>query len=121
MLDYYTRLKREYKCQIEQVVIFLQQTTSEIVFKQEYIDTNTKHSYRVIRLWEQDPTILLAHPALLPLVTLARNDSPNILLEQVAEQIDMIEETIERQNISACTQILAGLRFNKNLIQQLLA
>lgn len=119
MLDYYTRLKREYGCQIEQVVIFLQQTTSEIVFRQEYVDTNTRHRYRVIRIWEQDPTPLLANPALLPLATLARSDSPNSLLEQVAAQVDMIEENDERQNISACTQILAGLRFDKNLIQQL--
>ncbi len=119
MLDYYTRLKREYGCQIEQVVIFLQQTTSEIVFKQEYVDTNTRHRYRVIRIWEQDPTPLLANPALLPLAALARSDSPNTLLEQVAAGVGMIEENDERQNISACTQILAGLRFDKNLIQQL--
>ncbi len=119
MLDYYTRLKREYGCQIEQVVIFLQQTTSEIVFKQEYVDTNTRHRYRVIRIWEQDPTPLLANPALLPLAALARSDSPNTLLEQVAAGVGMIEENDERQNISACTQILAGLRFNKNLIRQL--
>jgi len=119
MLDYYTRLKREYGCQIEQVVIFLQQTSSEIVFKQEYVDTNTRHRYRVIRLWEQDPAPLLANAALLPLATLARSNSPNTLLEQVATQIDMIEENDERQNISACTQILAGLRFKKDLIQHL--
>ncbi len=119
MLDYYTRLKREYGCQIEQVVIFLQRTSSEIVFKQEYVDTNTRHRYRVIRLWEQDPAPLLANAALLPLATLARSSSPNTLLEQVAAQIDMIEENDERQNISACTQILAGLRFKKDLIQQL--
>ncbi|MBW4644376.1 MAG: DUF4351 domain-containing protein [Goleter apudmare HA4340-LM2] len=31
----------------------------------------------------------------------------------------MIEETDERQNISACVQVLAGLRFEKNLITQL--
>jgi predicted transposase YdaD len=50
---------------------------------------------------------------------LARSDSPNTLLEQVAAGVGMIEENDERQNISACTQILAGLRFDKNLIQRL--
>lgn len=30
----------------------------------------------------------------------------------------MIEETQEQQNISACVQLLAGLRFDANLIQQ---
>lgn len=68
---------------------------------------------------EEDPTPLLANPALLPLATLARTNSPTDLLSQVAAAVDMIEETDERQNISACVQVLAGLRFDKNLITQL--
>lgn len=44
MLDYYTRLKRQYWCDIEQVLIFLQATSSETVFKTQYIDRKTKHS-----------------------------------------------------------------------------
>ncbi len=119
MLDYYTRLKRQYWCDIEQVLIFLQTTSSEIVFNTQYVDKKTRHEYRVIRLWEEDPTPLLANPALLPLATLARTDSPQDLLEQVAAAVDMIEERDERQNISACVQVLAGLRFPKNLITQL--
>lgn len=119
MLDYYTRLKRQYWCDIEQVLILLQATSSETVFKTQYIDRKTKHEYRVIRLWEEDPTPLLANPALLPLATLARTDSPQDLLEQVAAAVDMIEGRDERQNISACVQVLAGLRFPKNLITQL--
>lgn len=119
MLDYYTRLKRQYWCEIEQVIIFLQPSTSEIVFNTQYVDTKTRHEYRVIRLWEEDPAPLLANPALLPLATLARSNSPNALLEQVASQVDMIEESDKRTNISACIQVLAGLRFDKDLIQQL--
>ncbi len=119
MLDYYTRLKRQYWCDIEQVLIFLQHTSSEIVFNTQYVDKKTRHEYRVIRLWEEDPTPLLANPALLPLATLARTDSPEDLLEQVAAAVDMIEVTDEKQNISACVQVLAGLRFEKNLIRQL--
>ncbi|MEH1974033.1 MAG: DUF4351 domain-containing protein [Nostoc sp.] len=119
MLDYYTRLKREYWCDIEQVLIFLQPTSSEIVFNTQYVDKKTRHEYRVICLWEEDPTPLLANPALLPLATLARTDSPADLLTQVAANVDMIEETDERQNISACVQVLAGLRFDKSLITQL--
>jgi predicted transposase/invertase (TIGR01784 family) len=119
MLDYYTRLKRQYGCEIVQVVIFLQATTSELVFRQQYTDTNTRHQYRVIRMWEEDPTPLLANPALLPLATLARSDSPRALLEQVATGVARIEKTTERQNILACAGVLAGLRFKKDLIQQL--
>ncbi|MEA5565909.1 DUF4351 domain-containing protein [Anabaena sp. UHCC 0399] len=119
MLDYYTRLKRQYWCEIKQVLIFLQPTSSEIVLKTQYVDTNTTHRYQTMRLWEEDPIPLLANPALLPLATLARTESPTDLLTQVAAAVDMIEETDERQNISACVQVLAGLRFEKNLITQL--
>ncbi len=52
-----------------------------------------------------------------PLATLARTNSPKALLQQVSVAVDMIEIT-ERQNISACTQVLAGLRFEKDLIRQ---
>ncbi len=70
-------------------------------------------------MWEEDPTPLLANPALLPLATLARSDSPRALLEQVATGVARIEKTTERQNILACAGVLAGLRFKKDLIQQL--
>ena len=119
MLNYYIRLKQIYWCDIEQVIIFLQPSNSEMVFKTEYVDKNTRHKYRVIRLWEQDAAPLLNNPALLPLAALAKSNSPESLLQQVASQVDMIEESEAQKNISACTQILAGLRFDRNLINQL--
>ncbi|MEZ2240618.1 Rpn family recombination-promoting nuclease/putative transposase [Microcoleus sp.] len=119
MLDYYVRLKRQYSCSINQVVIFLQQTASEQVFVSEYTDANTRHSYRVIRLWEQDPALLLSVPGLLPLATLSQTNSPRILLEQIATQIATIQEPTQQADLLACTQVLAGLRFEKDLIRQL--
>ncbi|MGB7711556.1 MAG: Rpn family recombination-promoting nuclease/putative transposase [Microcoleus sp.] len=119
MLDYYVRLKRQYSCSINQVVIFLQQTASEQVFVSEYTDTNTRHGYRVIRLWEQDPASLLSVPGLLPLATLSQTNSPRTLLEQIATQIATIEEPNQQADLLACTQVLAGLRFEKDLIRQL--
>ncbi|MBG1259863.1 hypothetical protein [Nostoc commune] len=41
----------------------------------------------MIRLWEEDPTALLANPPLLPLATLARTDSPADLLTQVTASV----------------------------------
>ncbi|MBD1925908.1 Rpn family recombination-promoting nuclease/putative transposase [Trichocoleus sp. FACHB-90] len=120
MLDYWLRLHRKYRCDIEQVVIFLKSTTSVGAFTEEFTTRNTRHRYRVIRLWEQDPAPLLANPALLPLATLARTDSPNSLLEQVAAVIDTIEEPQQRGNLAACVEVLAGLRFEESLIRQLL-
>lgn len=119
MLDYWVRLKRQYRCDIEQVVIFLKSSNSAAVFTNQFEDKNTRHSYRVIRLWEEDPTPLLTNPALLPLATLAKTNSPNALLEQVAAQVDMIEEPRQRENLAACVTVLAGLRFDDNLVSQL--
>jgi predicted transposase YdaD len=111
MLDYSVRLKRKYRCSVEQVVIFLQETTNEVAFTEEYRDDTTIHRYRVIRLWEQDSSLFLTNPALLPLAALTKSDSPQALLEDVAEQVASIEEIELRQNIASCAGILAGLRF----------
>jgi predicted transposase/invertase (TIGR01784 family) len=119
MLDYKVRLTRQYNCEIEQVVIFLKSTTSRLAFQQEYRDSHTVHSYRVIRMWEQDPSSLLATPALLPLATLAASNSPENLLRQVAQEVARIADDTQRQNLYACADILAGLRFDKGLIRQL--
>ncbi|MFN6465327.1 MAG: Rpn family recombination-promoting nuclease/putative transposase [Nostoc sp. DedVER02] len=121
MLDYYARLRRQYSFYpIEQVVIYLKETSSNTVFIEQFTDTNTVHRFRAIRIWEQDPTSLLASVGLLPLAVLARTDSPESLLSQVAAQVDMIEEPSQQRNISACTQLLAGLKYDNNLITSLL-
>ncbi|HIK13102.1 MAG TPA: DUF4351 domain-containing protein, partial [Oscillatoriaceae cyanobacterium M33_DOE_052] len=43
-------------------------------------------------------------------------ENPTELLSQVAQEVNKIESTDLRQEIAACTQILAGLRFDKQLI-----
>nr|WP_322686481.1 Rpn family recombination-promoting nuclease/putative transposase [Nostoc sp. DedQUE07]MDZ8133056.1 Rpn family recombination-promoting nuclease/putative transposase [Nostoc sp. DedQUE07] len=120
MLDYWVRLYRQYNCDIEQIVIFLKPTTSEAVFVDQFTARNTSHRYRIIRIWEQDPEPLLLSPGLLPLATLAQTDSPQSLLQQVAVQVSMIEEEATKQSISVCTQLLAGLVFEPELIRQFL-
>jgi predicted transposase YdaD len=120
ILDYYVRLKRQYRTAVTQVVIFLQETDNEIAFTEEYTDEVTIHRYRVVRLWEQDSALFLENPALLPLASLAQTDSPPSLLAQIAEKIAKIQDRVEKQNIAGCTEILAGLRFGKNLIRQFL-
>ena len=102
MLDYAVRLKRQYQCDVEQVVIFLKRTTSAAAYTQEYQDRTTAHRFRVIRMWEENVADFLAHPALLPLATLARTDSPRTLLGQVAQQIARIPEKEQQQNLSGC-------------------
>ncbi|MBW4573131.1 MAG: DUF4351 domain-containing protein [Tolypothrix carrinoi HA7290-LM1] len=119
MLDYWVRLYRQYNCDIEQIVIFLKPTSSEAAFVEQFTARNTSHRYRVIRMWEQNPEPLLTSSALLPLATLAQTDSPETLLQQIAVKVSMIEETAIQQSISACTQLLAGLVFDTELVRQL--
>lgn len=119
MLDYYVRLKREYDLEVEQVVLFLKQTTSAIAFTDQYQDRQTRHGYRVVRLWEHEPEPLLSSPALLPFAVLARTDAPATLLRDVAERVANIEDSQERSNLTGCAEVLAGLRFEKDLIRQL--
>jgi predicted transposase YdaD len=121
MLDYSVRLKRQYKCPVAQVVIFLQETDDEIARMQEYVDETTTHRYRSIRMWEQDARLFLGNLALLPLAPLCQTDSPRDLLSQVAIKVAKIEERHERQDTAGYTEILAGLRFEKSLIRQLLS
>jgi predicted transposase YdaD len=121
MLDYSVRLKRQYKCPVLQVVIFLQETDDEIARMQEYADETTIHRYRSLRMWEQDASLFLGNPALLPLAPLCRTDSPRDLLAQVAIEVAKIEDSQDRQNTAGYTEILAGLRFDSGLIRQLLS
>ena len=121
MLDYFVRLVRKYNVPVTQVVIFLQETRSEIAFTEAYVNEMTHHRYRVIRMWEQDPALFLDNPALLPLAPLAQTDSRQELLSQVAQSVARISDRATRQNIAAYTEILAGLRFDKDFIQQLLS
>ncbi len=121
MLDYYVRLKRLYKSPVTQIVVFLQETDNEIAFTQEYRDESTIHSYRAIRMWEQDSSLFLGNSALLPLAPLCRTDSPRDLLSQIAQEVARISDRETRLNTAAYTEILAGLRFEKGLIRQLLS
>jgi predicted transposase YdaD len=120
MLDYCVRLKRLYGVNVTQVVIFLQETDDEIAFTQEYVDETTTHRYRVIRMWEQDSDLFLNHPPLLPLAPLTRTNTPQGLLSQVSENLAKIADRETKQDIAAYTEILAGLKFEKDLIRQFL-
>lgn len=120
MLDYWVRLYRKYRRPIQQFIIFLQTTTSEVVFTEEFVTETTRHRYRVIRMWEQNPAIFLNDSALLPLAPLAQTNSPERLLTQVAAEVAKIEAIEQRRNVLAAVQIIAGLRYDKTLIQQLL-
>ena len=63
----------------------------------------------------------LNNSALLPLAPLTRTTSPQILWEQVRENIAKIPDKEIRQNTTTYTDILAGLKFKKDFIRQFLS
>ncbi|MFN7851168.1 MAG: Rpn family recombination-promoting nuclease/putative transposase [Dolichospermum sp.] len=120
-LDYSVRLIRTYQVPVTQVVIFLQETNDPTVFTEEYVNETTRHRYRVIRMWEEEPELFLNSLPLLPLAPLTRTNSPQGLLSQIANNLAKIADRETKQDIAAYTEILAGLRFEKDFIRQLLS
>ncbi|NJN58966.1 MAG: Rpn family recombination-promoting nuclease/putative transposase [Leptolyngbyaceae cyanobacterium SL_5_9] len=117
MLDYWVRLYRRYRLPITQVLVLLRPPSSGTVIETRFQVETTRHDYRVVRMWEQDPEIFLRDPALLPLATLAATNQPEQLMSRIAEEVSKIELSERRQEIATCTQVLAGLRFDKEFIR----
>lgn len=125
MLDYWVRLYRIYKLYqenkvIEQVIIFLRPDNSPKVFEDYFQVGETTHRYRVIRIWECDPTPLLSQPELLPLAVLAKSEQPEMLLSQVAANVKKIADSRQKSNIAACVELLAGINYSEDLIKMYL-
>ncbi|MFB2877080.1 Rpn family recombination-promoting nuclease/putative transposase [Floridanema aerugineum] len=119
MLDYWTRLYRLYRKPITQVIILLLPPAEGTVIETAFVLERTRHEYRVIRLWEEDPNIFLSDIALLPLASLAATSQPEQLLAQVAQEVDRIESIAQKREVSTYIQILAGLKFNQTLLRRL--
>jgi len=118
MLDYWVRLFRLYRVPITQVVVLLLPPAEGTVIETVFEIESTRHEYRVIRLWEEDPTPLLNDPALLPLASLAASTTSETLLRDVAQRITQLDPEI-RSEVSGYAQILAGLKFEKTFIKQI--
>ncbi|AFY60679.1 DUF4351 domain-containing protein [Synechococcus sp. PCC 6312] len=117
MVDYYIRLKRLYpESQIVQVLIFLKPTNDPRCQITTYQDPQLSHQYQVVRMWEQEPSPFLQNPGLLPFATLCQTSNPRQLLEQVATKLNQVPTPSGRAQLMACCDVLAGLRFEKDLI-----
>ena len=118
MIDYWVRLYRLYRLPITQIIVLLLPPSEDTVIETAFIVENTRHEYQVLRLWEQEPELFLNDPALLPLATLAATTDSEALLRETAQRVSQLE--VERkQEVSTYTQILAGLKFEKALIQKI--
>jgi predicted transposase/invertase (TIGR01784 family) len=121
LLDYRVRLYRRSPLkQVKQVVIYLTQTRSSLVYQTCFEIPGTRHEFEVVRLWEQPAELFLNAPGLLPLAPLAKTNDREQTLRQVAQRIDGIGDRKYQSNIAASTAILSGLVLDKELIKQIL-
>jgi predicted transposase YdaD len=107
-----------YRLPITQVVVLLLPPTPETVIETAFSIETTRHEYRVISMWEENPEPFLKDSALLPLAPLAATTQPQTLLQRVVARVNQLEPR-QRAEISAYTQILAGLKYKKDLIRNL--
>jgi predicted transposase/invertase (TIGR01784 family) len=117
-LDYWVRLYRVYRIPIEQFVILLLPPKDETVITNVFRVSKTFHEFKIIKMWEQDPMIFLENSALLPFAPLAQTSDPEKLLNQVSQQVAAIPQSQDRLTTSSYVQILAGLKYDKNIIKQ---
>ena len=71
-------------------------------------------------MWEQDPTEFLKQEGLLPLATLCRAESGEQLLQEIAAEIEQIKSRERRAEALNGARVLAGLRYNKNVVYRIL-
>jgi predicted transposase/invertase (TIGR01784 family) len=120
VLDYRVRMYRKDPTKpMRQVVIYLKQTTSELVYQTSFTMERTRHEFDVIRLWEQPASLFLQYPGLLPFATLGQTANPAETLRQVTKIADQIEDPAIQANLIAASAILAGLRLEQDVIYSL--
>ncbi|AEP12998.1 DUF4351 domain-containing protein [Chloracidobacterium thermophilum] len=119
MLEYWVRLFRRYRTPARQVVLLLKSTPAAREMPNIFTAGMTHHSFHVLRLWEVEATELLYDEALLPLAVLGKAASEEALLRETAARVERMTDASQRANVSACVQVLAGLRFDRALIRAL--
>ena len=121
MANYRLRVYRRFlQKEMRQVVIYLKKSTSDLVYQNSFSLSKMRHSFDVIRLWEQPTELFLEAPGLLPFAVLSRTEKAPGVLRQVAQKIDSIRNRRMQSNVAASAAILAGLVLEEKLIQRLL-
>jgi predicted transposase/invertase (TIGR01784 family) len=121
MADYRLRVYRRFPHKrMYQIVIYLRQTSSELVYQNSFTLENTQHQFEVIRLWEQPTDVFLQYPGLLPFAVLSQTSNQEQVLQTVAQQVEAVAEPRQRSNLAAVSGILAGLILDNETIQRLL-
>jgi predicted transposase/invertase (TIGR01784 family) len=121
LLDYRVRMyRRDLTKPMRQVVIYLKQTESELVYQTSFTMERTRHEFDVIRLWEQPASLFLQYPGLIPFAVLGQSADAEETLRQAAQRVDEIADSETQANLMAASGILAGLKLEDEVVYRIL-
>ena len=121
MADYRLRVYRRFpEKKMIQVVIYLTESNSPLVKQNSFEIDGLKSQFRIIRLWEQPQQMFFKFPGLLPFAVLSDTNNRSQTLNQVAIELDKINSSRVRSNLTASSGILAGLVLDEQMISQIL-
>ena len=121
VLDYRVRgYRRDPTKPMRQIVIYLKQTASPLVYQTSFTMERTHHEFEVIRLWEQPASLFLEYPGLIPSATLGQSADAEETLRQAAQRVDQIADPRTQANLMAASGILAGLKLEDEIIYRIL-
>ena len=120
MADYRLRVYRKFpRKRMVQVVIYLRETNSELVYQTTFQAGELNHTFQVIRIWEVPTSVLLGSTGLLPYAVLGQTEDRVGVLQQVSTLVDGLPRR-EQSNLIAVTSVLAGLQLDRAIIQRLM-
>ncbi|WP_072620544.1 Rpn family recombination-promoting nuclease/putative transposase [Spirulina major] len=124
MADYFLRIQKKFpEKQVKQVVIYLRSSRSPLVRQTQFQSQGMTHCFEVVRLWEQPQALFWNAPGLLPLAILSQGAETDALglLQQIQRRLrEIVTDGGMRSNLEAATAILAGLKLEVEMIQQVM-
>jgi predicted transposase/invertase (TIGR01784 family) len=92
VLDYRVRMyRKDPNKPMRQVVIYLKQTGSALVYQTSFTMERTRHEFDVIRLWEQPSSLFLQYSGLIPFAVLGQSADAEETLRQAAQRMGQLQ------------------------------
>jgi predicted transposase YdaD len=122
MFEYAAGACRRYGQVPLQVLVLLEDSPAARRVPDFFAEANVRVSYRLIRLWEQDPQVILQSGliGLLPLVPLMAGSPAELLEESFAALEGQVESREEQIELMGVTALLASIRTSPDAIVSLL-
>jgi len=121
MADYYLRVYRRFpEKTMRQIVVYLRETTSELVYQETFEAGQMRHGFEAIRLWEQPLEQFLSAPGLLPFAPLSQTQNRVEALRLAAREIEKMRDRRRQSNVASSAAVLAGLVLTQEEIRRLL-